>query len=189
MVIPNSDEHAVPASGTGEGDLGGQFDDFYSELRALAGYHLASERRDHTLQPTALVHEVFLRLARQGNAPIADRTGFLAVASHVIRRILIDHARRVRSDKRGGKALRVSMEDLGLAGEDRVGTEDVDMIELDDALTELENLSPRQARVIELRYFCGLSISDAAGILGVSDGSVKGDWRHARAWLRMRLGR
>lgn len=162
------------------------FDRFYGELRALAGYHLSRERSDHTLQPTALAHEAYMRMSRQTNAIDADRVKFLSVASTMIRRILVDHARHRNTTKRGGKRQRFALDEIRVV---ESGEEPVDTLDLDSALKELAGLNPRQARVVELRFFAGLSVAETAASLGISEGSAKGDWRFARAWLRARLNR
>ena len=162
------------------------FDHFYSELRALAGYHLSRERSDHTLQPTALAHEAYMRMSRQANIIDVDRVKFLSVASEMIRRILVDHARHRNTTKRGGKRQRFVLDEIRVV---ESGEEPVDTLDLDSALKELARLNPRQARVVELRFFAGLSVAETAASLGISEGSAKGDWRFARAWLRARLNR
>ncbi|MCH8149617.1 MAG: sigma-70 family RNA polymerase sigma factor [Planctomycetes bacterium] len=162
------------------------FDRFYGELRALAGYHLSRERTDHTLQPTALAHEAYMRMSRQTNVIDVDRVKFLSVASEMIRRILVDHARHRNTTKRGGKRQRFALDEIRVV---ESGEEPVDTLDLDSALKELATLNARQARVVELRFFAGLSVAETAASLGISEGSAKGDWRFARAWLRARLSR
>ena len=162
------------------------FERFYSELRALAGYHLSRERSDHTLQPTALAHEAYMRMSRQANVIDVDRVKFLSVASEMIRRILVDHARHRNTTKRGGKRQRFALDEIRVV---ESGEEPVDTLDLDSALNELARLNPRQARVVELRFFAGLSVAETAASLGISESSAKGDWRFARAWLRARLNR
>jgi RNA polymerase sigma factor (TIGR02999 family) len=155
----------------------------YAELRDIAARHMRRERPDHTLQPTALVHEAFLRLA--GAAPLSaqDRTHFLRTASQAMRRVLVDHARARNAQKRGG-ALQVTL-DEAIAGR----TESpIDMLALDDALDRLGAAEPRWAQVVELRYFAGLEIPEVAAALGVSPATVKRDWQFARAWLSRELG-
>src|SRR5262245_23754104 len=152
----------------------------YDELRALAAARLRREAAGHTLQPTALVHEVYLKLADQSRADYRDAAHFFAVAAQAIRRILVDHARRRRADKRHLPGTRVAVH----ADLDAPARQDVDLICLDDALRRLAELSPRQARVVELRFFGGLEVEDVARLLAVSEGTVKGDWRMARAWLQ-----
>lgn len=165
---------------------GGLFGRFYKDLRALAAYQLLSERADHTLQPTALVHEAYIRLSRQSNTVNLERVKFLSVASEMIRRILVDHARHRNAAKRSGKHQRFPLESIQMA---EFGEKPVDMLDLDVALERLVKLNPRQARIVELRFFAGLSVVETASALDVSEGTVKGDWRIARAWLRVQLAR
>lgn len=153
------------------------------ELRALAGSYLQRERPDHTLQPTALVHEVYLKLVDQTQADYVDRRHFLAVASRAMRQILVDHARRHRTAKRGGDHIRVTLNDALLR--DRAC--DVDLVSLDDALADLEKLDQRRSRVVELRFFGGMTNQEAAEVLGVSPKTTEADWYVARAWLRRAL--
>ncbi len=162
------------------------FDQFYAELRRLAGFHLAKERPDHTLQPTALVHEAFLRLTCQSAALHQERAHFLSVASEMIRRILVDHARHKGTQKRGKGYRRLQLDEISIP---EFGEEPVDVVELDAILAELRGLNVRQAQIVDLRFFAGLSVDETAGVLGVSISTVKGDWRIARAWLRVRLRR
>lgn len=157
----------------------------YAELRALAASHLRRQRQDHTLQPTALVHEAFLRLIDQAAANWKSREHFYAVAALAMRQILADHARRKRAAKRGGGGWqRVGMEqalDAALPGID------LDIVALDDALQALGKLDARKHRVVELRFFGGLSVDEVADVLGVSKTTVESDWRAARAWLNVEL--
>jgi RNA polymerase sigma factor (TIGR02999 family) len=167
----------------------------YAELRALAARYLAGERAGHTLQPTALVHEAYLRLASSPAAEGRTRQEFIAIAATVMRRVLVDSARARRAAKRAGPdggGHRIAIEhaelfarapDSGAAG----ATEAVDLVALDSALRTLDAVSPRQARVVELRFFGGLSVEQAAELLGVSTRTVEVDWRTARAWLRREL--
>lgn len=154
----------------------------YDELRELAARHLRRERADHTLQPTALAHEAYLRLVNDDGVPWQDRAHFLAIAARAIRRILVEHARSRGRLKRGGGWRRVTLQDF-----DVMPAGSVDAAALDDALTALAAMSERQAKVVELRFFGGLSIDQAAHVLGVSARTVEGDWRVARAWLRRAL--
>jgi RNA polymerase sigma factor (TIGR02999 family) len=155
----------------------------YDELRALAESYLRQERPNHTLQATALVHEAYLRLIDQRDVRWKNRAHFFAVAAQAIRRILVDHARGHRRAKRGGDRQRMRLdEDLALL-QDR----DLDLLTLDEALEKLACLHERQARIVELRFFGGLSLSDVAAFLGVSPRTVDGDWSMARAWLRREL--
>jgi RNA polymerase sigma factor (TIGR02999 family) len=154
----------------------------YDELRAIAARHMARERVDHTLQPTALVHEAYGRLASGAAIAEADRLHFLRLASHVMRQVLVDHARARHAAKRGGN-LQVTLDD-GLVGADARA---LDMLVLDDALTRLAVAEPRWAQVVELRFFAGLEVSEVAEALGISSATVKRDWRFARAWLATAL--
>ncbi len=154
----------------------------YEQLHALAEAFLRRERPDHTLQPTALVHEAYLRLADQDRARWNDASHFQATAATMIRRILVDHARGHKAAKRGGHWHRVTLSDRAEGGPD------VDLLELEEALLELAALDERQARVVELRFFGGLGIKATGASLGVSPRTVDGDWRLARAWLHRRLG-
>jgi RNA polymerase sigma factor (TIGR02999 family) len=151
----------------------------YQELRRIAQHHLQQERPDHTLQSTALVHEAYLRLMKQGPAEIEHRPHFLAVASRLMRQILVDHARGHRAAKRGG-GLKLELNDTMGAQK----TQNMDLVVLDDALNELAKLDPQQTRIVELRFFGGLSIEETAEIVGVSPTTVKREWATARAWLR-----
>lgn len=154
----------------------------YQELRQLAQHNLRGERSDHTLQTTALVHEAYLRLLDQQGVAWQSRAHFFGIASRLMRRILVDYARRRRSAKRDGGA-RVPLED------DLVAVEDpADLELLDRALVDLEALDPKQARLIELRFFGGLTIAQAAEALGVSPATAKREWRVAKAWLARQLG-
>lgn len=162
------------------------FDLLYRELRGLAVSAMRSERGDHTLQPTALVHEAFLRLADDTGA-IENRRHFFGVAASAMRRILVEHARARHAAKRGGHAPRVSIDDVAVAAPAALDL--VDLESLDAALTELARLDPRQARVVELRYFAGLTVEEAADVLGASPRTVKRDWQMARAWLRREMSR
>lgn len=154
----------------------------YHELRRIARHYVRQERPDHTLQSTALVHEAYLRLMRQESADIENRTHFFAVAAHLMRQILVDHARRRRAVKRGS-GLKLELND-GISVE---VPPNVDLIGLDTALNELARLDPQQSRIVEMRFFAGLSIEDTAKIVGVSPATVKREWATARAWLRREL--
>jgi RNA polymerase sigma factor (TIGR02999 family) len=153
-----------------------------AELHHIAERHMRRERADHTLQPTALVHEAVLRLL--GGAPVAftDRTHFLRAASQAMRRVLVDHARARNAAKRGGP-LRITLDESLAAPDDRV----VDLLVLDDALTRLAAAEPRWAQVVELRFFTGLEVVEVAEVLGTSTATVKRDWRFAKAWLAREL--
>jgi RNA polymerase sigma factor (TIGR02999 family) len=155
----------------------------YDELRALAERVLRSERPDHTLQPTSLVHEAYLRLAKQDQVRWKSRSHFMAMAATMIRRILIDHARGRAALVRGGGRERVTLDDSdGLATEG-----DLDLDALDEALRKLAAFDERRSRVVELRFFGGLTNEEIGEVLGVSKWTVVDDWRLARAWLRREL--
>ncbi len=156
----------------------------YEELKAIAIQRLRGERPDHTLQPTALVHEAFLRLVDQTRVQWQNRAHFCAVAANMMRRILVDHARGRAAEKRGAGRHKVPLLDtIGLARE----RNPVDIVALDDVLQELTRLNERHARVVELRFFGGLNVEETAHTLGVSTATVKNDWRAARAWLLTQL--
>jgi len=159
----------------------------YDELRALADSYMRRERAGHTLQPTALVHEAFLRMLRLPPGSVQNRVHFFALAAQAMRRILADHARRHRAAKRGGSAVRVPLELVEGGGPASAAGEDVAADDLDAALEDLAKLDPRQARVVELRFFGGLSIEETAEVLAVSTATVKRDWLVARAWLHREL--
>lgn len=151
----------------------------YRELRTLARNKMRGERADHTLSPTALVHEVYLRLVGEGRHEIANRAHFLALASRAMRQVLIDHARSRGRQKRGGGSRAITLTAaLGVAAE-----ETVDVLALDDALTRLGAAHPRKAEVVEMLYFGGLSASETAQLMGVSERTVERDWQTARLWL------
>ena len=159
----------------------------YTELRRIAHSYLRQERPGHTLQATALVHEVYLRLAPQHGLSWEDRGKFVGVAAHLMRQILVDYARARHREKRGGKSQqRVPLTD-GSAVLDAADADE--WAALDEALVRLSELSPRQAQVVELRYFGGLTVEEAASVLEVSAKTVKRDWAVARAWLRRELSR
>jgi len=155
----------------------------YRELKRLAAGYLRSERAEHTLQPTALAHEAYLRLVGREEIQWQNRAHFLGVAARAMREILVDHARRRKALKRGGgQALTLYDEALPVAGGRPVAFDD-----LDQALTDLARLSERQAKVVELRYFGGLTIEETGEVLGISPVTVKRDWATARAWLYREL--
>lgn len=151
----------------------------YGELHRLASHYLRGERENHTLQSTALVHEAYLRLVRREDAQWKNRAHFLGVAASVIRSILVDHARARSAAKRGAGAVTVALDEAA-AMPSRPA---VDVIELDNALEKLSQLDPQQGRVVELRFFAGLTNDEAAEVLGVSAATVKRDWSMARAWI------
>ena len=155
----------------------------YDELRQLARRYLARERRNHSLQPTALVHEAYMRLAAQRAQGLVSRAQFLGLAARMMRRILVDHARRRNADRRGGGSLAVTL-DEDLAAAPRAG---VDLLMLDEAIEALARLDRRQARIVELRFFGGLTVEETAAIVGISVPTVKRDWQTAKLFLRHAL--
>ncbi|MEM7165059.1 MAG: ECF-type sigma factor [Planctomycetota bacterium] len=159
------------------------FPEIYGELRALANVWFRSQPSNHTLQPTALVHEAFLRLSKGEPGKVYDRTHLLATVARAMRQILIDHARRRGASKRGGNLARVQLDSVALATEDQ----QLDFEVLHEALRELEKLNPRQADIVELRFFGGLTIEETSEVLGVAPRTVRHDWQFARAWLLHRI--
>jgi RNA polymerase sigma factor (TIGR02999 family) len=150
----------------------------YDELRRLARHYLKAERPNHTLQSTALVHEAYLRLAGQEPSQLQDRAHFFGVAAHVMREILVDHARSRRAAKRNfGR--QITLEEGLLASQEN----NLDLLTLDSALNQLMRLDPQQAQIVEMRFFAGLTIEETSRVLGVSPATVKRDWVTARAWL------
>jgi RNA polymerase sigma factor (TIGR02999 family) len=157
----------------------------YNELRQIARHYLRNERAEHTLQSTALVHEAYVRLTNQELPDWQNRAHFFAVAAQLMRQILVDHARAYRAGKRGGGACNLALEDA----EEKAQRVDVDVLALDDALKTLSVMDPQQSKVVELKFFGGLSIEDTAEVLGISSSTVKRDWITARAWLHRELDR
>jgi len=157
----------------------------YSELRRVAQRYLQRERAGHTLQGTALVHEAYVRLVSDDAPQLQNRAHFFAVAAQVMRRILVDHARSHGADKRGAGVCKITLS----AAEAVSGRTDVDIIALDDALKTLAEMDPQQSRVVELKFFAGLSNEDTSEVLGISTSTVKRDWNTARAWLYRELDR
>ena len=157
----------------------------YDELRALAERYMQQERSSHTLQATALVHEAYIRLIDQSRVDWKSRDHFFAVAAETIRRVLVDHARKHRAAKRGGAAQKVSLTEVMGASQ----PQHIDLLALDEALGELGELNDRQRKVVEMRFFGGLSVDATAHVLAVSAQTVRSDWTMARAWLRQRLDR
>ena len=157
----------------------------YGELRRIANRYLQGERSDHTLQSTALVHEAYVRLTQQDLPQWQNRAHFFAVAAQLMRQILVDHARGHRASKRGGDAFKLALDEA----EEQPQVRDVDIVALDDALKSLATMDVQQSRVVELKFFGGLSIEDTAVVLGISVSTVKRDWVTARAWLYRELNR
>jgi RNA polymerase sigma factor (TIGR02999 family) len=151
----------------------------YGELRRLAGRYLRKERPDHTLQSTALVHEAYLRLIDQKNVRWQNRAHFFGIAAQAMRRILVDHARAHVADKRGAGGQRVSLDEVWLVG----ARADIDVLALDQALTRLAAIDFQQSRVVELRFFGGLTMEETAEVLHISPATVGRDWTVAKAWL------
>jgi RNA polymerase sigma-70 factor, ECF subfamily len=173
VEVGRGDERAVSAL----------FERVYAELRGLAKNYLRRERPDHTLQATALVHEAYVRLIGAENAGWESRVHFFNVAAQVMRNILVDHARRHRSEKRGSGERKLSLDDAVNFYAER----DLDLVALDDALKQLEGLDPQQARIVELKFFGGLKIEEIAAAVGVSETTVSREWHKAKMWLRSRL--
>jgi RNA polymerase sigma factor (TIGR02999 family) len=166
----------------------------YTELRAIAAKHLRSERPGHTLQPTALANEAYLRLRGLGDVPWHDRAHFFAIASRIMRRILVDHARASMAQKRGAGSPMVQLSegldaglDVGLHGGAAPAMDAAQLIDLDRALDQLAVQEPRLSRLVELRFFGGLRIEEVSSLLGCSPRTAKRDWAFARAWLLHRL--
>jgi len=151
----------------------------YKELRRLANHYLRSERSDHTLQPTALVHEAYLRLSGQKQVRWQNRAHFFGVAAQMMRRVLVDHARACHRAKRGGAVQKLSFEETRYLQRNQ----DSQVIALDEALTRLKKIDSRKSDVVELRHFGGLSVDETAEVLGVSPHTVMRDWNMAKAWL------
>lgn len=157
----------------------------YEELRRLARRHLSLEEPNHTLQSTALVHETYLKLVDQDRVQWQNRAQFFAVAAQLIRRILVDHARRRHAEKRGGETQKISLDESIATPQQK----DVDLVALDDALNDLARLDSQQAQVIELRFFAGMTIAETAVVLGVSPATVQRDWITAKVWLFRQISR
>jgi RNA polymerase sigma factor (TIGR02999 family) len=155
----------------------------YRELCDIARHYLNNERPGHTLQSTALVHEVYVRMAQQDLPQWQNRAHFYAVAAQLMRQILVDYARSHRASKRGGDVCRLSLDEA----DEHPQPIDVEIIALDDALNTLAEMDPQQSRVVELKFFAGLSIEDTSEVLGISASTVKRDWVTARAWLYREL--
>lgn len=151
----------------------------YEELRRLASSYMRRERSDHTLQPTALVNEAYLRLINQKDVHWQNRAQFFGVAAQVMRRILVDHSRQHYAAKRGGGGVKLALDDRIDVSSERAA----DLLALDDALTRLNQLDPDQSRIVELRYFGGLSVEETARVMGISAPTVKRNWKMAKLWL------
>jgi RNA polymerase sigma factor (TIGR02999 family) len=158
----------------------------YDELHKQARRYLRKERQDHTLQTTALIHEAYLKLIDQRNVEWQNRTHFFAIAAQMMRRILVDHARTRHRDKRGGKDVKISLEEIGFVVSKEMN---VDLIALDDALNRLGAIDKQQVQVVELRYFSGLSLEETAEALSISRATAARDWAIAKSWLHRELTR
>lgn len=188
MDVHTRDEFTrlVQESAAGRPDAAAQlFPIVYRELRRLAAAALRRERAGHTLQPTALVHEAFLRLAGISTDRPIDRQHFVALAARAMRRVLVDHARGRNALKRGQSDVRVPLDDVDVP----VASRDIDFVALEDALVRLADLDERQARIVELRFFGGLTVEETAVVIDASERTVKRDWQMARAWLKRELAR
>ena len=157
----------------------------YRDLHRLAESHLRSESSSHTLQSTALVHEAYLRLIDQRNTRWQNRAHFFGISAQLIRRILVDHARARKAGKRGGDAAKIQIDESVAAPEQQ----NLDLVVLDDCLKALAAIDPQQARVVELRYFAGLTVEETAEVMHVSPTTVKREWRLARAWLHREIAK
>ena len=155
----------------------------YDELRRIAATYLRGERPDHTLQPTALVHEAYLRIIEQDNVAWRSEEHFVGVAAMMMRRVLINHAKSHKRQKRGGGSYKIAIADAELATQDGI-----DMVDLDEALERFSLEHTDESRIVELRFFGGLSIAETARVLGVSESTVERDWKFARTWLLRELG-
>jgi RNA polymerase sigma factor (TIGR02999 family) len=154
-----------------------------AELRRLARRYMRGERVGHTLQPTALVNEVYLRLIDWGSISWQDRAHFFGLAARLMRRTLVDHARRLRTSKRGGEALTIAFDEVAIVPQERTA----DLVAIDDALTALATHDVRKSQIVELRFFGGLSVEETAEVLKISSRTVKREWSLARAWLYCQL--
>ena len=155
----------------------------YGELRKIAASYLRQERKDHTLQPTALVHEAYLRLTHQKDVAWQNRAHFFGIAAQMMRRILVDHARKRQAAKRDASAWKVATAEVDGGAESAP-----ELLALDRALEELEKIDPQQAKIVELRFFGGLTVEETAEVAGISPRTVKREWRTAKAWLRREIG-
>lgn len=182
MHSPSSNDvtRLVRELSAGDAEAGSElFPLVYEELRALAGAYFRNQPADHTLQPTALVHEAFVKLVQDVALEPRDRAHFMALAARVMRQVLVDHARSRSREKRGGNQRRVSLDSVDLPAEGR----EIDVLSLEEAMSRLMQLSEQKARLVELRFFGGLTEDEAADVLQISRAAASRDWRFARAWL------
>lgn len=161
----------------------------YDELRRQAAAYLRREAPGHTLQATALVNEAFLRMIDQTQVTWQNRAHFFGAAANLMRQILIQHARAKHAEKRGGEAQKLCLDEVSGLADSLTKEENLDLIALDDALNDLAQIAPQQSRVVELRYFGGLSIEETAEVLGISPATVKREWTMAKAWLHREISR
>ena len=176
--------NGLPNGVASKADLDRLIEVVYTELQALAGSRMRHERPDHTLQPTALVHEAFLRLVKTDELQVEGRCHFFGILARTMRQVLVQHARARNAEKRGGDLKRVDITLSGLPD----GEQGVDILDLDRVLVELEQLDERAASVVEMKFFAGLDMQGIADVLGVSRRTVQTDWSMARVWLRRELG-
>lgn len=189
MSSPRPSQQAVADLAARVSQIGGASTEelsntLYTELRRLARVYMNRERREHTLQPTALANEAYMRLVGGAEIDWQGRAHFLAIAARTMRAILVDHARKRNAKKRGGDRERVPLQEAI----DALGTPDLDVLDVEAALTELRELDARKVEVVEMRFYGGMAAKDIAAVLGVSAATVQDDWYAARAWLRTRLG-
>ena len=181
-ALPDLVADLLPA-GQASGEMNAALPALYNELREMAAGYLRRERSDHTLQPTALVHESYLRLVKQHTVDWSNRLQFLSIAARMMRRILSDHATARTAEKRGGDATRLQLDSaLEFCGERAIN-----LVAIDQALRDLEALDPRQAQVVELRFFGGLTIPETAELMALSEATVKREWLTAKRWLQREM--
>jgi RNA polymerase sigma factor (TIGR02999 family) len=186
MVKPEAQNITELLVGYGRGDkeaLDQLMPIVYDELRRQAARYLRREQAGHTLQTTALIHEAYVRLVDQRNVQWQNRAHFFGIAAQLMRRILVDHARTKKRVKRGGSDVRVSLDDAAIA----VKGQDLDIVALDEALDRLAQIDEQQSRVVELRFFSGLTVEETAEVMRISKATVKRDWSMAKAWLHREL--
>lgn len=166
--------------GSGQAEISGRLIALvYKELRSIAGRCMRNERPGHTLQPTVLVHEAYLRLAADTSVHWESRAQFFGFAAHIMRHVLLDYAREHRALKRGGAAARISLDDVFLVSEDQLDN----VVMLDESLHRLAAVDSQQSRIVELRFFAGMTLEETSQVMGMSTATVKREWSHAKAWL------
>ena len=181
-ALPDLVADLLPA-GQASGEMNAALPALYNELREMAAGYLRRERSDHTLQPTALVHESYLRLVKQHTVDWSNRLQFLSIAARMMRRILSDHATARTAEKRGGDATRLQLDSALEFCDERA----INLVAIDQALRDLEALDPRQAQVVELRFFGGLTIPETAELMALSEATVKREWLTAKRWLQREM--